>query len=99
MIRNQSILLIKKGCLQTTKARVKEVQRFIEKLVTIAKNGNDFNVVRRIMAKLPYDKSSVRSLIKDIAPRYKERNGGYTRMIPMGQRNSDTAKISRLEWV
>jgi large subunit ribosomal protein L17 len=99
MLRNQVIHLITYGCLVTTKARVKEVQRFAEKLVTLARVGNHFNVRRAVLAQLPYNEKAVKSLFHDIAPRYVGRPGGYTRTIPMGRRASDTATIARLEWV
>jgi len=99
MIRNQAIHLINNGCLQTTKARVKVVQQFTEKLVTIARKGSDFNTIRRVKQLIPYDDKAVKKLIQEIAPKYTDRPGGYTRVIPLGARASDTAKIARLEWV
>lgn len=99
LLRNQAIHFIKNGVLQTTKARAKEVQRLVEKTVTIARIGYDFNTIRRVKQILPYDFKIVEKLIKEIAPKYVDRPGGYTKLIPMGQRASDTAKIARLEWV
>src|SRR5262245_11463669 len=99
MLRNQLIHLVEYGVLVSTKARVKEVQRFAEKVITIARVGNDFNARRRVHALLPYKQEAVVKLFKEIAPRYVDRPGGYTRVIPMGQRVSDTATIARLEWV
>ena len=99
LVRNQAIHFIKYGCLQTTKPRVKEVQRLIEKVVTISRNGSDFNAVRKATSILPYDSNAIKKMFRDIAPKYKDRPGGYTRVIPMGRRGSDTAPISRLEWV
>jgi large subunit ribosomal protein L17 len=99
LLRNQAIHFIKNGALQTTKARAKEVQRLVEKTVTIARTGYDFNTIRRVKQILPYDFKMVEKLIKEIAPKYVDRPGGYTKLIPMGQRASDTAKIARLEWV
>ena len=99
LIRNQVIHLIKFGCLQTTKARVKEVQRAAEKAITVARKGPDFNTIRRINQMLPYDKKACEKLIKEIAPKYATRPGGYTRVISLGRRPSDTATIARLEWV
>ena len=87
------------GFLQTTKARAKEVQRMAEKIVTIARKGYDFNTIRRIQKELPYDQKAVVKMIKEIAPKYVSRHGGYTRVIPMGKRMSDTAEVARLEWV
>lgn len=99
MLRNQVIHLITYGKLVSTKVRVKEVQRLAEKVVTIAREGNTFNARRRVQALLPYKKDAVLKLFSEIAPRYVERPGGYTRVIPMGKRMSDTATIAKLEWV
>jgi len=99
LLRNQVIHLIKFGILQTTKARAKEVQRLAEKVTTIARQGYDFNTIRRVKAILPYDDNAVVKLIKEIAPKYLTRPGGYTRLIPLGVRVSDTAPVARLEWV
>ncbi|MBY0354071.1 50S ribosomal protein L17 [Candidatus Babeliales bacterium] len=99
LLRNQVIHLIKYGCLQTTKTRIKEVQRLAERIVTISRTGYDFNTIRRVKQLLPYDSDAVVKLIKEIAPKYVGRPGGYTRVIPLGIRASDTATIARLEWV
>jgi large subunit ribosomal protein L17 len=99
LLRNQTIHFIKYGCLQSTRVRVKEVQRFTEKIITVARKGYDFNTIRRIKKLLPYDEKMVEKVIKEIAPRYVDRPGGYTRVIPLGTRSSDTAKVARLEWV
>ncbi len=99
MLRNQVIGLIIHGHLVSTKARVKQVQRFAEKMVTIAREGNTFNARRRVHALLPYKKEAVIKLFQEIAPGYVNRPGGYTRVIPLGKRTSDTAILARLEWV
>jgi large subunit ribosomal protein L17 len=99
LLRNQAIHMINYGHLVSTKARAKETQRFVERIVTIAREGNTFNARRRVHALLPYDASAVVKLFKDIAPQYVTRPGGYTRLIPLGKRMSDTATVARLEWV
>lgn len=99
LLRNQVIHLIKFGSLQTTKARAKEVQCLAEKIVTVARVGADFNTIRRVKSLLPYDFDAVMKLLKEIAPKYVGRPGGYTRLISLGRRVSDTAPIARLEWV
>lgn len=99
MIRNQAIHFINYGVLKTTKTRIKVVQQFTEKLVTVARKGKDFNTIRRLNKLLPYDKKAVTKLIDEIAPKYVDRPGGYTRVIPLGQRVSDTAKIAMLKWI
>ncbi len=99
LLRNQMISLIMHGHLVSTKARVKEVQRLIEKITTIAREGNTFNARRRVYALLPYKNEAIIKLFQEIAPNYVNRPGGYTRVIPMGKRTSDTATLARLEWV
>jgi large subunit ribosomal protein L17 len=99
VLRNQIITLITHGHLVSTKARVKEVRKLAEQLVTIARQGNNFNTRRRALMMLPYKKEALDKLFAEIAPKYVERPGGYTRIIPLGQRSSDTATIARLEWV
>lgn len=99
LMRNQAITLILHGSLTTTKARVKEVRRFVEKLVTLAREGNNFNARRQAKALLPYKEEALVKLFAEIAPRYVSRPGGYTRIISLGRRASDTAEVARLEWV
>ena len=99
MLRNQVIHLITYGKLVSTKTTVKEVQRLAEKLVTVAREGNHFNARRRAKAMLPYKEEALIKLFMEIAPKYVSSPGGYTRIIPMGRRQGDTATIAQLEWV
>jgi len=99
LLRNQAIHFITYGCVESTKTTIKEVKKLAEKVVTIAREGNTFNARRRVKALLPYKEEAVIKLFKEIAPRYVDRPGGYTRIIPLGRRMSDTADIARLEWV
>jgi large subunit ribosomal protein L17 len=99
LLRNQALLFIKYGVLRTTTARIKEVRKLVEKVVTIARNGNDFNARRKVMSILPYESRTVEKLFKEIAPKYVNRPGGYTRIRLMQQRLSDTAQIAQLTWV
>lgn len=99
LMRNQTIHLIMYGSLISTKARVKEVQRYAEKVITVAREGNNFNARRRALSMLPFKEEALIKLFKEIAPKYVSRPGGYTRVIPMGKRASDTATIAKLEWV
>lgn len=99
LLRNQVIQLIEKGHLTTTKTQVKEVRKLAEKLITIARVGNEFNARRRAKQLLPYKDGALVKLFKEIAPKYVDRPGGYTRIISIGQRASDTAQVARLEWV
>ena len=99
LIRNQAIVFIEHGHLTTTKACAKEVSRFAERLVTLARNGNTFNFRRQALMLLPYKQEALDKLFKEIAPRYTYRPGGYTRLIRLGRRVSDTAEMARIEWV
>lgn len=99
LLRNQVMHLITFGSLTSTKTQVKAVQQLAEKLVTIARKGNDFNSRRRAKQLLPYKDDVLAKLFAEIAPRYTQRPGGYTRVIPMGKRSSDTATVATLRWV
>lgn len=99
VLRNQIISFINYGKLVTTRARVREVKRLVERLVTVARQGKTFNVIRKIQQELPYDLTAVYKLIDEIAPRYLTRDGGYTRCLHLGRRVNDTAQISMLAWV
>ncbi len=99
LLRNQVMSLITYGHLVTTKARALEVRRLAEKLVTLAREGNTFNARRRAKSLLPYKDEVLVKLFNEIAPRYVNRPGGYTRIIPLGKRVSDTATMAKLEWV
>jgi len=99
LLRNQVLHLIAYGHLRSTKPRIKQVQRLAEKVITIARTGNSFNARRRVQALLPYNKKLVIKLFSEIAPQYIGRPGGYTRVLSLGKRTSDTAPIARIEWV
>ena len=98
-LRNQVIHFINFGHITSTTATIKEVRRLAEKLVTIAREGNEFNARRQALAMLPYSQEALLKLFKEIAPQYVDRPGGYTRIMPLGKRQSDTASMSRLQWV
>lgn len=98
-LRNWVIQFINNGSLTTTKPRIKEVRRLVEKAVTLARKGNTANVRRQLKAKFPYDDLAMERLVVEIAPQYENRPGGYTRILSLGRRASDTADMARLEWV
>jgi large subunit ribosomal protein L17 len=97
MVRNMMTSLFSRERIKTTKAKALEVRRFAEKLITRAKVDSVHN--RRIVSGRLYDEGVVARLFTDIAPRMKERNGGYTRVIKLGQRYGDAAEIVILELV
>ncbi len=99
LLRNQVIHLITYGHLTTTKARVKEVKKLAEKVVTLARGGKNFNAYRRVKSLLPYKESAINKLFDEIAPRYTERPGGYTRIAKLGPRLGDGAPMVQLELV
>ena len=83
--------------IKTTVPKAKEVQPIVEKLITTAKKG-DLNALRALSAYI-YGENAVTKLMTEIAPIYKDRNGGYTRIIKIGNRPGDNAPIAILELV
>ena len=99
-LRNQVINLITYGHVTLSLATAKEVRRFAEKMVTLATKGTaDFNVRRRAKQLLPYSDIAIDKLFAEIAPAYVTRPGGYTRILRLGRRASDSASMARLQWV
>lgn len=99
-LRNQVINLINYGHITISLAGAKEVRRFAEKMVTLACKGTiDFNTHRRAKQLLPYSDTALDKLFKEIAPVYTNRPGGYTRILRLGRRASDSASMARLQWV
>jgi len=97
LFRNMSASLIKHEQITTTVAKAKELRPYVEKLVTLAKRGGLAN--RRLaMARLMDDKQLVK-LFDVLAERYKDRAGGYTRVIKAGIRASDAAPMAVIEFV
>ncbi len=98
LYRNLARSLILEERIETTVQRAKAVRGFVEKLVTLGKKG-DLASRRRALELLP-DKEAVRKLFEDIAPRFEDRNGGYTRVIKLpDRRKGDCAEMAILEWV
>jgi large subunit ribosomal protein L17 len=89
--------LIKHEQITTTTAKAKELRPYVEKLVTLAKKGGLSN--RRIAHSRIMDEAQERKLFDVIGPRYADRNGGYTRVIKAGIRQSDAAPIAVIEFV
>ena len=97
MLRNLVTSLLKHGKIETTVTRAKETRRLAEKMITLAKRG-DLHARRQVLAYVT-EKAVVEDLFANIAPKYAERNGGYTRILKMGQRRGDGAEIAILELV
>ena len=97
MLRSLATALIENGKIETTETRAKEVRKVVDKLITLGIRG-DLHARRQALAYI-YDEDVVRELFDNIAPKYAERNGGYTRIIKLGQRQGDTAEMVFLELV
>jgi len=95
--RNMVTSLFKQERIRTTKAKALEIRRTAEKMITRAKEDTVHN--RRIVSGRLYDEGIVAKLFTDIAPRMKDRNGGYTRIIKLGERKGDAAEVVILELV
>jgi len=84
--------------IQTTEAKAKAVRPEVERLITLAKRG-DLHARRQALSALGQDKFAVYKLFEEIAPRYTERSGGYTRILKLGPRRSDSTEMVLLELV
>ena len=97
MLRNQVTDLLREGRITTTITRAKETRRMAEKMITLGKRG-DLHARGQALAYI-YDEDVVTKLFDNIAPKYAERSGGYTRILKLGQRRGDTAEMVFLELV
>ena len=97
LLANQVCSLIEHQRIKTTLAKAKAVRPLAERMVTLGKNGS-IHARRTALATLR-QKNAVKKLFDDIAPRSAERNGGYTRIVKLGQRHSDSAPMAFIEWV
>src|SRR6266566_5209770 len=97
LLANQVCSLIEHQRIKTTLAKAKAVRPLAERMVTLGKSGS-IHARRTALATLR-QKNAVKKLFDDIAPRSAERNGGYTRIVKLGQRKSDSASMAFIEWV
>ena len=97
MLRNLVTDLLREGRITTTDTRAKEARRQAEKMITLAKRG-DLHARRQVLAYV-YDESVVTKLFDEIAPKYEDRQGGYTRILKLGPRQGDNAEMVFLELV
>ncbi len=97
MFRNMSVSLIEHEAIKTTLPKAKELRRVIEPLITLAKEPTLAN--KRLAFARLRDRDAVVKLFDVIGPRYKERNGGYTRVLKMGFRQGDNAPMAFMELV
>jgi len=98
LMMNLSKEIIEHERISTSAAKAKAVKPEIERLITLAKRG-DLHARRQALATLAQDKFAVHKLFEDLAPRYAERPGGYTRILKLGPRRSDATEIVYIELV
>lgn len=97
MLANQVVSLIVHQRIKTTLAKAKAVRPFAEKMLTLGKRG-DLHA-RRLAVSYLGQRDAVKKLFEEIAPRAASRNGGYTRIVKLGPRQSDSAPMAFIEWV
>ena len=97
LLKNLSLALTKEGRIETTLPKAKELRSYYEKLITKA-SANDFNSHRAIFAMIQ-DKACTNTIVTEIAPKYADRNGGYTRIIKTRMRKGDAAPMAIIELV
>ena len=97
LIRNQVTDLLRHEAIVTTEAKAKTIRPVAEKMITLGKRG-DLHARRQASAVLT-DRKVLRTLFDDIAPRFAERQGGYTRIIKLGPRRGDGAQMAHIELV
>ncbi len=97
MLRNlaSSVLIYEK--VKTTEAKAKAVKPLVEKMITVAKS-DDLNSRRKLIDTLP-QKMAIKKAMEVLGKRYQDRNGGYTRIIKLGNREGDGAKVVQIELV
>lgn len=97
MLRNLVTSLLKHGRIETTETRAKECKKLAEKMITLSKRG-DLHARRQVLAFVT-EKDVVKNVFEEIAPKYQDRNGGFTRMYKLGPRRGDGAPMVILELI
>jgi large subunit ribosomal protein L17 len=88
---------VEHGRIKTTLAKAKELRRHVERAVTLGKKQS-LHSQRLLLARYPNEKT-VSTIMKDLAPRFKDRNGGYTRILKLGARPGDNAEMAYIQFV
>lgn len=97
MLRNMASSIIIYEKVKTTEAKAKVVRSLVEKMITVAKAGT-LAARRELIATLPQE-NAVKKVIEVLAPRYQDRQGGYTRIVKLGTRQGDGAEMAQIELV
>jgi len=98
LFRNLTVAIIRHERVKTTEAKAKEVQGRVERVITLAKRG-DLAARRTVVSEFPNEPLVIKKLFDEIAPKYAERQSGYTRIVRIGQRQGDAAEIVQIELV
>jgi large subunit ribosomal protein L17 len=96
MMRNMVTSLIEHERIETTDTRAKEIRRLADRMVTLGKRGDLHSL--RLSLKTVRTKTAAKKLFDELAPRFKEKQGGYTRIVKIGRRHGDNADMAILEW-
>ena len=110
LMKNMTISLVNAERIETTVTRAKELRKFVEKMITLGKKYNNFNLennderakaihLRRQAFAFLRNEEAVAKVFKEIAPKYMDRNGGYTRIIKTDVRRGDSAELAIIELV
>lgn len=97
MMANMASSLIEHGQITTTLVKAKEMRRYAEKLVTMAKTDSVHH--RRLVVARIHNKDAAKKLFDEVAPQFANRAGGYTRILKLGKRIGDAAEMSIIQWV
>ena len=98
MLANLTKDVIMNEQVTTTVTRCKEVRKFVDKMITYGKNGSLVSR-RKALAFLQNDNAAVKRIFDELAPRYKDRNGGYTRILKLDERRGDDAQMAIIQLV
>ena len=98
LYKNLTVSVLRYERVQTTEAKAKEIRGRVERMITLAKRG-DLSARRTVISELPDEPLVIDKLFDEIAPKYADRQSGFTRIVRIGQRKGDAAEIVQLELV
>ena len=98
LYKNLTVSVLRYERVQTTEAKAKEIRGQVERMITLAKRG-DLSARRTVVSELPNEPLVVTKLFDVIAPKYADRQSGFTRLVHIGQRKGDAAEIVQIELV
>ena len=105
MLRNMATSVILYGKIETTEAKAKDLRSVVDKMITLGKKGDlhsrrlASSYIRNVVADEETCQTVLQKLFNEVAPKYKDRNGGYTRVVKTGTRRGDNAPLAYIELV